>query len=125
MIANTTATNTSTVVGSKASGWSSEVSEDCLAEDAYMRDSIFCHDIRKNRAKQALVTNDSKSVTVGSGSLNTTEPNQNALQSANMRSALGKYDSNYMFSIKPDDNMHLGIGAGDNGVNTFKFDMTY
>ena len=54
-----------------------------------------------------------------------TDPNLTSLQSQDLREALSKYNSGYMFNIAPKDNMSIGIGGTERGLNQLQFNMKY
>jgi hypothetical protein len=114
--------------GSKGSSWSANSSEKCLSESSDMRNSVFCKSVTSNKDNQQKVPAGLQANTntdgISSKTL-TTEPKQNALQSNAMRAAMGRYDNNYILSIKPGEDTDLGISAGQNGFNGLKFDMKY
>lgn len=97
----------------------------CSGTNVNIRDSIFC----QPQYESSIIINNQVDIATASSSQNSsqthTDPNLSAMQTNYFRNAIGKYGSNYMLSIKPTDNMNVGIGATDKGVNALQFNIKY
>ncbi|MFN8769834.1 MAG: hypothetical protein ACK5Z5_08265 [Neisseriaceae bacterium] len=52
-------------------------------------------------------------------------PKQTAMQSQEFRTALNRYNSSFMLSVHPQQNLGIGMGVTEQGFNQFQFNLKY
>lgn len=91
--------------------------------------SVFCTVSPESTAPNP--TNDNQAIPSNgyspsaAGNLNRLTPNQTALQSQGLRTAMGKYSSNYMLSMHPKENLNIGMGVTEKGFNELQLNIKY
>ncbi|MBY0379375.1 MAG: hypothetical protein K2P99_03125 [Burkholderiales bacterium] len=87
--------------------------------------SVFCEQKNESSLGMGRISTDIESPAKFLKPKINTDPNQTSFQSQDLRSALNKYNSSYMLNITPKDNMSVGLGMTNTGLNQLQFNMKY